>query len=353
MVRTYTIKFPEVVGLDKQKGRFKDRFKEVFPAFMELILEAGFSIGFIKENTQRFLNESKACLSGKKRVVFDLSDTVYIGLGELLKICSLGIFCHDLTNSIVGFIPPRQESLNSFLNRIGFYNILFRWGDLSSDTGRPKWKSFIDSEHHHSFESLLPISPINNMADVSIARSNFSADNTVQKLIKQAMFGQDDKTVKYITNKMSRTLLGEIGENINQHSMSRGFISAQSQMKPWNESHIPKVVIAVSDTGIGIPQSLKNKDREKYGFKKGYKILDMVIAGDIPMQPGQDRGGIRKANDLIRDTFKGEFHIQSYFTEYSLWYREPPLKPFKKDWHENFVVGTHIVIKIPKKKVEK
>jgi len=281
-----------------------------------------------------------------------MSQTIYIGLPEVLKICVMGTICKDLTGEPVEFIPPRNIRVMDFLAQVGFYRDLFRWGTLPKGP-LSAVQNLLATGYDEPSEFLLPVTKIKREGDVRDATSYLNTRNNIEKLLRHAWAAKrHEDELEYAVSEMAGTLVGEIGENICLHSMSTGYIAVQSQRSDCSSINSgnpnPNVVVAISDGGIGIVRSLRQKDPKKYGPKGATQIIEMVINGDVPKKTGEDRGGIKRAHDLVRDLFHGELHINTSFTEYSKWYNRASSMEFKTDRDESFFVGTHVLMKLPR-----
>ncbi len=340
----FRIAFPERLCIDHNGDHF---VKEVVPQFHRLLKEAGYNLEY-DMNVDKFLESVKTpVFSGK--VIFDLSNTIYFGLPETLKIQVIGDFCRRLTGDKVVVIFPENEDRRRFLELMDVYGCFCEWAELKRTSGETeKWE--LGSSLSNSLSvRILPITPIKRREDVGHASSELIKPK-VTKILEND-FGMNEEAIQVLAD----TLAGEISGNICEHSKSEGFIAAQ--VHKWNPNirtnpeYVPNVELAISDGGIGIHQSLMNKEPKKYSEKTGTKAIEMVLNGDIPKISGEEKfhGGINRVRDRIKEDFSGEIYIESAFSVVRRWYKSGYSRQYDREALSNFFIGTHIDIKLPRR----
>ncbi len=346
----FRITFPTTLAVVRNTDHFRIG---VLPQFHNLLREAGLSL-HIGTNINEFLDRIDSARF-QKNIIFDLANTKYLGLIEILKLLVLGDLCHKISRRKIIIILPKQEDRRNFLETMDFYNCLSGCAKIEMPV-----QENADIENKRSFgrssvmNTILPITPIRKTEDVGFAITELIKPKVTSILQKD--FGMNEEAIHVLSD----TVAGEICGNICEHSRSTGYVAIQIHYYKLRNITVrpdykPKVELAISDGGIGIYQSLRDKDPTLYRGKEGREIIDMVLNGQIPKVHGEEKyhGGINRVRDRVRDDFSGDISIESCFSAVKRWFRSAEGRQYaiRSDTEniENFFIGTHINIKLPRR----
>lgn len=160
----------------------------------------------------------------------DWSGASFVSTSQMTAVASIQRMAHEVYNCSLGYTPARGNA-GSYMSCMGYEEVV-------SDS--PKWKS---SKHGgDNYSTLMPIDDDGTAQDVAesiavVLRKHLSLDETVRDAIDYAV--------------------GEMIDNVLNHSDSSGFASAQ-YIKARGF-----VDLCVADSGIGIGKTMSRNDDYK------------------------------------------------------------------------------------------
>ena len=281
------------------------------------------------EEFMRSLTNNKIDL----QLTFDLQNTGYIELAQLVWLLVLGRFCFAITGKGVRVVFPREQRIvDKFMSPWNFFEFFYDWGIPVSPLK--------ETVEPFSPRNSLPITRIAQVVDVQ-RTTRVLKKNRIRRHLNKNFGFQSDHLKAFVDS-----IVSEFCENIPLHSMDEGFIAIQMHVEAPNvytaPDYEPKIDVIISDGGIGILQSLRKKEPRAYGNKSASQALNDVLEGRVPQREGRQHGGIFRAK---RDVQKlgGAFTLSTPFAMSTTYPNR--LVFFEK---QVFFPGTHIAMKIPR-----
>jgi len=322
--------------MDRETIRFPIRYDYTNTAAIDyslnkILADRGWTIN---ENTD--IIEFISLLTKQKidlQLTFDLSNTVYIGLEQLGSLLIFGRFCYEITGHKIKLIFPKlARIIENLLLPWNFFEFFAFWGEPASriTENAVPWPPY----------NSLPFTRIKEFTDVQLTARNLKKPK-VEKILRET-FGLDSNK----RNLLVDTIVSEVCDNIPFHSMSEGVVSVQLHVRNPSKIHLqssysPKIDIVISDGGIGILQSLRQRHPTMYSGKSAHDALYDVFNGKVPQPEGKSRGGIARTRAAVQ-AFGGIFEIR---TPFSIGTCYPNRLDIRKNRH--FFPGTHVKIKLP------
>lgn len=212
-------------------------------------------------------------------VAFDLSNCSFISIGLSIRFLSL---LNQLDHDNPGFVEVRfgkNKELFAHLDRSGFFSYLSV--TVVTHPERPPVSAYLTGRHN---------SP--GFAEICCFDPQFEAE-TKRKAVKELSSGFelacDFHKVDQELQGPVFTILRELSENVFIHSGTRlaGFASLQL----YPDAKRTRVEVAVSDSGLGIPETIRTAIRGRIANKSdAYIVLEAFRQGLSRMGKDSGRG---------------------------------------------------------------
>lgn len=259
------------------------------------VLEISFSSNsnwLSASHVENSLKKFPELLSLRSHIIFDFSNKSLL-LDCILKILSLTNQLIRAGSKVTLKFNKDSDSI-SYLSRCGFFDKIHRDVDISPR--RPK--TSLAKIYNGNSENLCEIISITDEED----------DSYLLRLAEliEARLSEEDK--KILLTKL-RTFIGELVGNIRDHGLSDldGFIALQI----YNPG---KIIIAISDSGAGLINTLRNEALTHYQDNPDLSVLkEQTLENDIGLlsyvfnkgkvsRTGLDRRGLglSRTNEVLR-----------------------------------------------------
>lgn len=234
------------------------------------------------------INLSLLTAPKQNNITIDISEINFLDPYSIINLCILLRHLQRYYPNI-SISPPHDENVNSYLNRIKFFQNIPR-GTIIPGKSRTHYSKtkFPPSDVLLELTTIQKQSDVYNMIDYSVTKIGN---------ILQSNLGYTEKDIVSFC-----TALSETCQNIVDHSKDKGLVCVQKYHKETNY-----VIIAVSDLGIGIKRSLSSRyDTKLWNHAKAIQNALQLGVSRLP-----DRGkGLYKVMEIVKK-YKGKLIIRS------------------------------------------
>lgn len=259
-------------------------------------------------------------------VIFNISETVFISpYGMMLLIMLIEHLVHNLFKEVIIILPGNDcsegtSSCMAVLSRLGFFESL------------PKAVLYINGSPE-SKKSLIGSNPeILELTKLKTIDSSLIVIDKAKKALRKTNY--DETHVSDIA-----IMISEIVQNIFIHSecVRPSYLAIQGFPKK------KKVQMAIADSGVGIPETLRRTDSYPDNMHDYQLIFQSLRLGVSQFQGKEKRGEGLKRCRLIARKHKAELFIRSGSGFYHLDYEKETLIGKETP----FLIGTQIFINFP------
>lgn len=256
---------------------------------------------------------------GEKLAHVDLSESRFVdphGLLSLLECCRHA----KNVGKRIALTLPANESVLSYLERIGFVTHVRPFAELFTAGGRryvsPAQTYHLPERRSHdssvgAAQYRLPRRPSDVLLEITLVENSQDVHaivgrvkNRAHLILKKHLGYDEQKTVRFIV------ALAELCQNIFEHSNTVGYVAIQKYRYSTLDRNVVK--LAVTDTGIGMKQSLAPRLAAQFGTKwSDLTAIEQAFQHGVSRFADPGRGhGLRCVRELVA-AWDGKLSIRS------------------------------------------